>query len=239
MTTPAFNQSKKHIGVPTPRSRRRTAMAVGGLAIAGGVLGACTSSPKTSSQSASVTTSAATGSTSPTASLAAESAVTAPADTAATTKAAAPSGGAVLPVTDNPIVNKATAKTLKIASVLVENNVDANGRTASDHLEIALKNAGTTDATEIEVFYTFTDPASGASENYYTKLPADFVIPAGGTRVVHFDATGAPDHFPVNKFSLYYTNTNAMEVSVIVSANNAAVQKFDLKKDAGGPESAD
>ena len=129
----------------------------------------------------------------------------------------------VLPVTDNPITNDATAETLKIDSVLVENNVDPDtGKTAEDHLEIALSNTGTTELSGVEVFYTFEDPTAKQSESYYTKLPADFTIPAGGTRTVHFDNSGATDHFPVNKFSLYSTSKNAMDVTVIVSAEGAA-----------------
>jgi hypothetical protein len=186
----------------------------GGLVFAGAILGACSSSsPKAPADAASVSASAAPDSTAP--------------------------DSAVLPVPSNPITNTATAQTLKIDSVLVENNLDATGKAASDHLEVALSNTGTTDLGGIELFYTFTDPTTATTEHYYTKLPADFTVPAGGKRIVHFDDTGAPDHFAVNKFSLYYTNTNAMDVSVTVSAKDAAVQKFDLKKDAGGAEAAD
>ena len=60
-----------------------------------------------------------------------------------------------------------------------------------------------------------------------------------GTRIAHFDNTGATDHFPVNKFSLYSTSKNAMDVTVIVSAEGAAVQTATVKKDAGGAENPD
>jgi hypothetical protein len=145
----------------------------------------------------------------------------------------------VLPVTKNPIANSATAQTLKIDSVLVENNADAAGKATSDHLEIALRNTAPTPLTEVEIFYSFSNAVSGATESYYTKLPVQFTIPPGGTRVAHFDNTDAPDHFPVNKFSMYYVDTNALEVTVVASAKGAAVQRLDLKKDAGGPEAAD
>lgn len=147
------------------------------------------------------------------------------------------SGAQVLPVTDNPITNTSTVEALKIDSVLVENNVDpATGTDAADHLEIALQNTGSTDLANVEVFTTFTDPTTNTSESYYTRLPASFSIPAGGTRIAHFDDTGAPDHFPVNKYSLYATSTNALEVSVTVSAEGAAVQTATVQKDAGGAE---
>lgn len=149
----------------------------------------------------------------------------------------ASTGAQVLPVTDNPITNTSTVEALKIDSVLVENNVDpATGTDAPDHLEIALNNTGSTDLANVEVFTTFTDPTTNTSESYYTRLPASFTIPAGGTRIAHFDDTGAPDHFPVNRYSLYATSTNALDVSVTVSAEGAAVQTATVQKDAGGAE---
>jgi hypothetical protein len=147
--------------------------------------------------------------------------------------------GQVLPVTSNPIKNTATATPLAIDSVLVENNVDASGNPADDHLEVALSNSGASDLANLEVYYTFSDPKTGDTESYYLALPSDFTIPAGGQRVAHFDNTGAPDHFPVNEFSLYSTDTNALDVTVIVSAEGAAPQTATVQKDAGGAETAD
>ena len=157
----------------------------------------------------------------------------------ATVAANPTAGGAVLPVIDNPIVNPSTVQALRIDSVLVENNVDAAGAVTDDHLEIALTNNGTATLTAFEVFYTFTDPTTNITENYYAALPDGFTIPAGGQRIVHFDNTGAPDHFAVNDFSLYYTDTNAIDVTVTVSAADSAVQTVTVQKDAGGAETAD
>lgn len=163
-----------------------------------------------------------------------------PSATASATGAATGStGGQVLPVTANPINNASTNQTLTIDSVLVENNVDAAGLQAADHLEIALSNAGTTDLAGVEVYYTFDDPITGQTESYYSKLPESFTIPAAGSRIAHFDDTGKPDHFAVNNFSLYYLDTNAMDVTVEVSAADAAPQTMMITKDAGGPETAD
>lgn len=145
----------------------------------------------------------------------------------------------VLPVASNPISNTSTAPGLTIDQVLVENNVDASGGAAPDHLEIALSNSTTSDLGGIEIWYSFTDTVTGDTEGYYTKLPADFTIPAGGSRVVHFDNTGAPDHFPVNDYSLYATSTNALDVQVEVSATGVAPQTATVQKDAGGQETAD
>ena len=150
-----------------------------------------------------------------------------------------PSGGQVLPVTVNPINNTSTNAVMTIQSVLVENNVDADAKTTSDHLEIAITNTGATELGGFEIFYTFTDPKTAVSESYYAKLADTFTIPAGATRIAHFDNTGTVDHFPVNDYSLYYTDTNAFDVSVVVSATDAAVQTATVQKDAGGAETAD
>jgi hypothetical protein len=156
-----------------------------------------------------------------------------------TTTAPGSTGSQVLPVAENPIQNTSTSQVLKIDSVLVENNVDSAGNTADDHLEIALSNTGTTDLSGFEVYYTFTDSTAGTTEGYYLQLPGSFTIPAGGARTIHFDNTGALDHFPVNEFSLYYTSANALDVTVVVSAAGAAVQTAAVQKDAGGTETSD
>ncbi len=163
----------------------------------------------------------------------------APTSSAPSAPSAQEAQSVVLPIDANPIANTATAETLKIDSVLVENNVDRAGKTADDHLEITLSNAGAVGLGGVEIFYTFTDPTTKVTESYYTKLPSDFAVPANGKRVVHFDASGVLNHFPVNKFSLYYTDKNALDVTVVVSAQGAAVQTTKLQKDAGGAEAAD
>ncbi|WP_341925001.1 hypothetical protein [Nocardioides psychrotolerans] len=157
---------------------------------------------------------------------------------AASSTAPAP-GSPILPVTSNPISNTSTTNALTIDSVLVENNVDQAGNAATDHLEIALTNTGTADLTAFEVYYTFADPKTGDTESYYAELPSSFTIAPGAQRAAHFDNTGEADHFPVNEFSLYYTDVNALDVTVEVSATDTATQTATITKDAGGPETAD
>lgn len=163
-----------------------------------------------------------------------------PSTTAASSATTVAAGnGPVLPVTSNPIDNTATAQDLKIDSVLVENNVDASGAAADDHLEIAVTNTGSAELGGFEVFYTFADPTAGTSDSYYTKLPDTFTVAAGASRTIHFDNTGAPDHFPVNEFSIYATSLDALDVTVEVSAHGAAPQTATVQKDAGGEETSD
>ncbi|WP_392544385.1 hypothetical protein [Oryzobacter telluris] len=152
---------------------------------------------------------------------------------------APPSISPVLPVKQNPIANTSTVKALAIEKVLVEDNKARSGKDAPDHLEITLRNTGSAALTAFEVFYTFRDPKTKEAESYYVALPASFTIPAGGRRLAHFDTEKGTDHFPVNKFSLYYTDRNALDVAVEVAAVDAATAKATTKKDAGGAEEAD
>lgn len=149
---------------------------------------------------------------------------------------AATAGGAVLPVRKNPIATTATAAGLTVAKVLVENNIDpATGKGTDDHLEIALKNTGSKPLDQIEVYYRITDPSKNVSEGYFAKLPG-VSIPAGVTKVVNFDNTGKAGHIPVNRFSLYYTDKNALVVDVTAVAGGVKPATFTVKKDAGGAE---
>ncbi|HVL24725.1 MAG TPA: hypothetical protein VM450_11620 [Thermomicrobiales bacterium] len=147
--------------------------------------------------------------------------------------------GIVLPVPANPIVNTSTAPGLKIVEVLVENNVDpATGKDAADHLEIALSNESDQELSGFEVYYEFTDLTTNAKEGYCTPLEG-FTIPAGEQRTVHFDNTGATDHYPDNEFSLYHSSMSEMDVVVVVSASGVAPQTATVKKEAGGDENPD
>jgi len=158
---------------------------------------------------------------------------------ATTPSAGAPAGAdgkAVLPVPKNPIANTATAPGLTITKALVENNVSPDtGKPVDDHLEIALKNTSAKPLTQIEVFYKITDPKKNASEGYYTKLSGVSLKP-GETRTVNFDNTGTPDHYAVNKYSLYYLDKNALVVDITASAPDVKPATFTVKKDSGGAE---
>lgn len=144
--------------------------------------------------------------------------------------------GKVLPVASNPIANTATAPGLEITKALVENNVSSEtGKAVADHLEVSVKNATGAPIDSVEIYYAINDPSTKATEGYYTKLTG-FTIAPGATRVVHFDNTGAPDHYPVNKYSLYYTDKNALVVDVTASAPKLKPATFSVNKDAGGAE---
>jgi hypothetical protein len=147
--------------------------------------------------------------------------------------------GLILPIASNPITNSSTAPGLAIVQVLVENNVDpATGGDAPDHLEIALRNDSSAELSGFIVYYEITDLTTSAKEGYCSALPG-FTIPAGGERTVHFDNTGATDHFADNEFSLYHQSLNEMQVDVTVSATGVAPQTASVTKEAGGAENPD
>ena len=142
----------------------------------------------------------------------------------------------VLPVKENPIANDATANGLAITKALVENNVSAEtGKDVPDHLEIALKNTGSKPVEAVEVYYKIVDKTKNISEGYHHELDG-FRIDPGKTRVAHFDETGAKDHFPVNKYSLYYTDKNELFVEIMASATGVKPATFTARKDAADAE---
>jgi hypothetical protein len=160
----------------------------------------------------------------------------APTTTAPTNTSSSGSNAQVLPVAKNPISNTSTAAGLTITKVLVENNVSPDtGKAVDDHLEIALKNTSTKPLDKIAIYYKITDKAKGTTEGYYTKLNG-LTIDPGTTSVVHFDNTGVAYHYPVNKYSLYYTDKNALVVGVTASSPTVKVATFTVNKDAGGAE---
>ena len=142
----------------------------------------------------------------------------------------------VLPVARNPISNSATAAGLTITKALVENNLSpTNGKTVDDHLEFVLKNTSARPLDQVEVYYKITDPSKGSAEGYHSVLNGVSIKP-GATQVVHFDNTGVAGHFPVNKYSLYYLDKNALKIDIVASANGVKPATFTIKKDAGGAE---
>jgi len=138
----------------------------------------------------------------------------------------------------NPIKNASTATGLSIVSGLVENNIDAAGKITDDHLEILIKNDSKQDMTNMEAYYTVSDPTTGKSEGYYKKLP-NLVIKSGESVAVHFDGKNIPNHYGVNKDGIYFTSKNKLQFVVEVSAPGFKTAQLSIAKDAGGAEVKD
>lgn len=126
-----------------------------------------------------------------------------------------------------------------IQEVLVENNYDyTTRRDAPDHLEVLVKNTGSTDLNQFSIYYTLTDLDSGKVESYFKPLTG-WALPRGQEARIHFDQGTAPGHFRSNPNSLYRTSTSAKTFSVSLQAKGFAAQSATVQKDAGGAEEAD
>lgn len=139
---------------------------------------------------------------------------------------------------DNPIVETSTTVGFKIDNILVENNVDASGKIAPDHLELKVTNTGTSDLSDFDIYYTMKDLTTNDVQAYYRTLPG-FTLKVGETTALHFDNSGNAGHFSVNPNSMYFTSQNKRLVEVTLHAKGFAPQTAQVNKDAGGNETAD
>lgn len=136
---------------------------------------------------------------------------------------------------ENPIQETSTTQGFTISGLLVENNTDANGAPVADHLEFKVTNTGSQELSNFDIYYTITDPKTGTVQGYYRTLPG-FTIKPGETKTIHFDNTGAPDHFSVNPNSAYYTDVNGLTIEVTLHSPGFAPQTASVNKDPGGLE---
>jgi hypothetical protein len=133
--------------------------------------------------------------------------------TQGSTQTSAAGSTQVLPVAENPIVNTSTKEGLQIVAAMVENNVDpATNKDLSDRLQITLKNTSTETLSDLEIYYQMKDATTQKTEGYYQKLTG-FSLAPGGEGTVFFDNETGASHYPENKFSLYRTSVNEIEVS--------------------------
>ena len=137
--------------------------------------------------------------------------------------------------TDNPIKENSTTTGFTIKSILAENNVDAHGSPAPDHLELKLANNTQKDISNFDIYYTFTDAGGGPVEGYYRTLPG-FTLKAGESKSLHLDNSGQPDHYSWNPNSLFYHNPNKLKINVVLHAKGYAPQTASVTKDPIGAE---
>lgn len=140
---------------------------------------------------------------------------------------------------ENPIKADGAAAPFTLGETLVENNYDyALKKTASDHLEIQVLNAGTTPVKDMSAYYTITDADTGKVEGTFIKL-VGFEVPAGGEARIHLDEGIEAGHFRTNPNSIYITSQAAKTVTVQVKAEGFAPLDVTIAKDKGGAEAAD
>jgi len=136
----------------------------------------------------------------------------------------------------NPIVESSATKGFTINSVVTENNVDAAGAAADDHLELTVTNTSKTNITSgWDLYYSLTDTTTAEVQSFYLPLPG-FSLKAGKTAHLHVDTSGAPGHFRADPNSSYYTGKDALMVEATLHAKGFVPQTASVKKDAGGAE---
>ena len=162
----------------------------------------------------------------------------APSATNAATASSADSN-IVLPVDANPIANQAAHPDLAVVSAAVEDLVDpSTGQAIDDRLMLTLKNNGSSDLSNLEVYYTMTDAVTGASESYYQALTG-FTLAAGAEDYVYFDNKTDPGHFPENQFSLFRSSVNQVDFTIMVSADQSGIAQATTFKSEGTGEKVD
>ena len=139
----------------------------------------------------------------------------------------------------NPMKMDGPPAVYTIAEALVEDNYDPVKKAdAPDHLELLIKNTGTTDLTGFSIYFAIKDADTGLTEGTFRRLDG-FAVPAGGAARIHFNDGTAPGHFRANPNSIYVTSQAAKTFSVAVQADGFAPVTTDIAKDKGGAELAD
>jgi hypothetical protein len=136
---------------------------------------------------------------------------------------------------DNPTQETSTTVGFTIDSIVVENNVDAQGAGVPDHLELKLSNVAGQDISDFAIYYTFTDSGTGETQAYFHDLPG-FTLKAGESKSLHLDNTGEADHFSWNPNSLFFRNPNLMKAEATVHAQGYAPATASVDKDPIGAE---
>lgn len=121
----------------------------------------------------------------------------------------------------------------------VEDNFDpVTKKSATDHLELEVKNTSGADLSEIIVYYSVKDDGTNKVESYYKPL-ADLAIKMGETVSIHFDDMDLAGHFRDNPNSSYHKSENAKLFTVQMRAAGYAPVQIEIHKDKGGAEKAD
>ena len=156
------------------------------------------------------------------------------------TGSASAAGGQILPVTSNPITNTATAQTLTIDSVLVENNVDSTGAATDDHLEIALTQHRHHRTRRLRGVLHLRRPDRFDHRELLRQTPRHLHHRPPAPPASPTSTTPARPTTSRSTTSASTTRQpNALDVTVVVSATDAAPQTATVQKDAGGAETAD
>lgn len=145
----------------------------------------------------------------------------------------------------NPIAQQGKTGGPVIESAKVEDNFDpVSKKGVDDHLEIAIKNPGSTPLQGLQFYYTVKDSTTGKTESYYRNYE-NFKLPQGTLTVLHLEGTGNVNsaangtRFRINPNSILYKSQNAKTLIIQIASKGYAPSTVSIKKDAGGAEKVD
>ncbi len=135
---------------------------------------------------------------------------------------------------ENLITEKSTTVLpITITDVRVEDNE------TDDHLEITMKNTGTTNLSDFDIYFTITDKLDGTQEAYYVTL-TNLVVNAGESATIHFDNDLAQaNHYIGNMNGLFGTSANGLTFDIQLHAAGYQPMSFKTEKATGTAEVAD
>ena len=129
--------------------------------------------------------------------------------------------------------NSKTPLSVKVQDARVEDNFKA-----SDHLEITLKNTGSSDIIFQDCMINITDKMSGNNESYYVDMKA-YTLKGGSKDTIHFDNGKDAGHFPGNINGLYRTAADGLIFDVSLHSKGFAPLQVQAEKAPGTAEVAD
>ncbi len=135
---------------------------------------------------------------------------------------------------DNPIHDTSMVPLpLQITDARAEDNA------TDDHLEITVKNTGSTVLNQFDIYFSITDDVTRKQESYYQVLNGLTLNP-GAVMTIHFDNRIAEaGHYPGNMSGLYGHSTNGLTFDILLHAKGYQPLSFQVKKAKGTAEVAD
>ncbi len=133
------------------------------------------------------------------------------------------------PTTATDMISETSTTELPVSveDIRVEDNA------TDDHLEMTIKNTGSTVLENFDIFYTITDKLDNTTESYYFKLDG-LSLAAGETKTIHFDnLIDQSGHYYGNPYGLYGTSANGLIFNIELHSKGYKVMTMSIEKDQG------
>ena len=133
------------------------------------------------------------------------------------------------PTTATDMISETSTTDLPVSveDIRVEDNA------TDDHLEMTIKNTGSTVLENFDIFYTITDKLDNTTESYYFKLDG-LSLAAGETKTIHFDnLIDQSGHYYGNPYGLYGTSANGLVFNIELHSMGYKVMTVSIEKDQG------